>query len=268
MYTDARMIRSSFGWFCSFALLLAPARALCQVTQVESPSANAASPALLDRLDSPRFGMAFDQPVAPGDPSPALTLTLSPGLPDDARERVALRTTLGGPTPQGDGDWPLRGHETPRHVTAEVKIPVLGGGPGSPGNTRLGLSLLADTFGTGYGRDLYAATALLEAGDGFMGNVAYRQQERLHHGQRDHDFKLCVGKVYPFHIGRERLDLTMGGGALVRERSQRNAALASARIDCPIGDRWRVTGALFTSTASQRTDHPHAGAVLGLGFER
>src|SRR6267378_2268357 len=171
--------------------------------QSDAPSVNPASPAWLDRAGFPiSAGIARDQPLGNDDTSPALTLSSSPfaltalgdskARRDPARfgglSRIGVRLTLGGPTSQGNLPWFTRGQEETDHVTVELKLRVLGTGPERVLDSRvespllLSLALDADTYSTGFGRDLYAATLIMDSANpgGFTANVGYRQEEKLH----------------------------------------------------------------------------------------
>lgn len=267
----------------------------------DAPSANPASASLLDRADlPPGFGVALDQPLMGGDPIPALTLSLgarSTGGPgaraghaanpaDGSARRIGVSATVGGPTPQGDSDWPSRGLDAPKHETLDMRIHALGTAAAAAGersrdvasgprpalrDLNLSFDFAADTYSTGFGRDLYAATLIVESSSALVANVGYRQEERLHHGQRDHAFKLCAGRAWQWRGGPgplRAIDATLGIGGLLRQHGQRNVRLAGLRLDSPLGTHVRATAAMFVSSLPERTGERCTRAVIGCSYGR
>lgn len=251
--------------------------------QLDPPSANPASPALLDRAGFPEVaGFALDQPVLGGEANPALTVGSSvstiaqlwghrAGAGAAFLKRLGARATFGGPTPQGDSDWPSRGHDELKHVTSELKIRVLGDEPEArePARAlRMSLGLGADTYSTGFGRDLYSGTLILESGASWIANLGYWQEEKLHHGLRDHEFKLGAGREWAWRLGSHPFETTLGVGSLIRERGHEGVRSAGARLDSPIGLGLRATASLMASNLPERSGERTVQAVLGLAYGR
>lgn len=110
--------------------------------QLEAPSGNVVSPALLDRLSSPRWVSGdLDWPYEDRGEGLAFTLRgspfgwLAPGASQDSSSRgncepalskLGASFTFGGPTQTDDQIVESRHHRVSDHVTAELKLPMFG----------------------------------------------------------------------------------------------------------------------------------------------
>src|SRR5262249_40213263 len=140
------------------------------------------------------------------------------------------------------------------HVTSEVKV-ALGRGPdASSGGARVpawsrfqaALSLSADTYRTGFGKDLYSATLIgeLPGPVPLTLNTGLRAYEKVP-GSRDDECKL--GRGASRRLIRDRhalraLDLTAAGGVLLRNRDRRSLWLGGLLLDAEVTPSLSLTG--------------------------
>jgi hypothetical protein len=273
---------------------LAPAPALG--IQLEAPSANVVSPALLDRLASPRLvSGALDWPYEDRGEGLAFTLRGSPlfwlaspaggdSLARTAREpmlsRLGASFTLGGPTQTDDQLVESRHHRVSDHVTAELKLPVFGspamedgtpaaheGGP----PVALGAALDADIYSTGFGRDLYLATLLAESTRGlpWTANAAFRAEEKVH-GERNDELKLGLGSgaSWARHWWIiQAIEGSASAAVMLRNRGREDVWLANTRLDLPLEGHVKMLGAVTWSNSPERIRVEVVRARLGLGYE-
>jgi len=261
--------------------------------QTEAPSENPASPALLDRAEFPtRFAVALDQPIGDGDAGRALTVrstartfaALFGGAPSshppesgrwDGLSRVGLGATLGGPTQADDMPRALRPRAVTNHFTGELKLMLigdtLGGADASAAATRgplraLDLNFTADTYATGFGRDLYAAACIAETRRprGLLVNLAVHREESIHERARR---ELKAGAGFDWRcfgaLGRPVI-ATLSCEELYRNLGRHRVAEANAKCDVPLTDQVRLTTAV---TYADRPERYAEGTVRGsLGF--
>jgi hypothetical protein len=259
--------------------------------QLEAPSGNVVSPALLDRLASPRILSGdLDWPYEDRGEGLAFTLRSSPlswmaptGSESSVRaasawSRLGAAFTLGGPTQTDDQIVESRHHRVSDHVTGELKLPCFGvppdasdarAGAGAP--VALGAELAADIYSTGFGRDLYMAALAAESTRGFpwTANLGFRAEEKVH-GERNDELKLGVGSGTSWDrrlwIVRG-VDASASGAVLMRNRSREDVWLANTRVDLPLAGHTRLTGAVTWSNSPERIRVPVVRGRLSLAYE-
>ena len=266
------------------------------MVQFEAPSANSASPAWLDRADFPEFaGIALAWPLR-AEPTPALTLSSNAGAIGSmwrrrssfasgwgrygALARVGLSATIGGPTPEREIDWFSRSQGETKHLTAGLKLRLLGSEPpyGSPGpaplvanpSLRVSLDIVADTYATGFGRDLYAGTLIVES-RAFIGNVGVRQEERPHHSRRHRELKIATGREWRIagpSPARVPLRLTVALGGIIRDDARESVPAANARIDCLVARAFRLTASGLVSSDPERAGQTATRGIIGISYGR
>ena len=112
--------------------------------QTECPSANIASPSLLDRAGFPSLmAVALSEPLGGTAPAPAVTISLSPFAYAAARDssmigdrrsyshngtlrRAAASVTIGGPLQSRDPSKAAQASNATNHVTTELKLRMVG----------------------------------------------------------------------------------------------------------------------------------------------
>jgi hypothetical protein len=266
--------------------------------QTDAPSANAASPSLLDSAEFPDlFAIAFDQPLVDSDGGRAVTLRFTPfafaalrgakpfGEPDPnarwgALRRVGLSATLGGPTQADENARSSRPRSVTNHLTAELKLLLRSSGasredvrPIPPPSARdalgaVSLSLTADTYATGFGRDLYAATLIAESRrpPGLIANLGYRREERIHDRRRE-ELKLGTGFGWRWLAASRRpLDVALSGDELIRNQGRASVRQANAKLDFTLTDALRLTSSVTFANHSERYAEGLVRVNAGLGF--
>ena len=284
-------VRSAGAAIALAAVLAAPAFAI----QLEAPSGNVVSPALLDRLASPRIlsgnldwpyedrgeGLAFtvrSSPLSFLAPAPADSARGDERVGVSAWSRLGAAFTLGGPTQTDDQLVESRHHRVSDHVTGELKLPFYGAPPGAfdarlgtGAPVALGAALAADIYSTGFGRDLYMAALAAESTRGlpWVANVGFRAEEKVH-GERNDELKLGLGSGAAWNrrlwIVRA-IDASAAGAVLMRNRSREDAWLANARVDLPLAGNTRLTGAVPWSNSPERIRVPVIRGRLSLAYE-
>lgn len=271
------------------ALLVSmPARA----TQLEAPSGNVVSPALLDRLASPRIVSGdLDWPYEDRGEGLAFTLRASPlswlaPRADSAAvsrraplaSRLGAAFTLGGPTQTDDQIVESRHHRVSDHVTAELKLPAFGSPPGDFGATgasgppvALGGAIAADIYSTGFGRDLYMAALIAEGTRSipWTANLGFRAEEKVHH-ERNDELKLGLGSGARWNRAWwivRAIEGSVSGAMLMRNRSREDCWLANTRVDLPLAGHARMIGAVTWSNSPERIRVPVVRARLSLAYE-
>jgi len=134
----------------------------------------------------------------------------------------------------------------------------------------LGLSVSADMYGTGFGRDLSAATLIGELGRPLplTVNVGARAEEKVH-GDRNLEYKLGLGTTRRLRsrIGPlGALDLTVAGGLLVRNDDRPNLRLGNVKLDAWLSPSWSATGAVIFSDHPERVGMGSTRGTVGLGY--
>jgi hypothetical protein len=271
-------------------LIVAPkARAI----QLEAPSGNVVSPALIDRLASPRlFSGDFDWPYEDRGEGLAFTLRGSPlswlaGSSADSAarweprpvcSRLGASFTLGGPTQTDDRIVESRHHRVSDHVTGELKLPFFGPIPDDSGDRPdtgapvvLGGSLAADIYSTGFGRDLYMATLLAEGARGlpWNANLGFRAEEKVHH-ERNDELKVGLGSEAGWHHPMgivEAIEGSVSGAVLLRNRGREDVWLANTRVDVPMRGHVKAVGAVTWSNSPERIRVPVVRGRLALAYQ-
>jgi hypothetical protein len=246
----------------------------------DAPSTNPASPALLDRAAFPS-GLTLDvqQSLSARDQAEAVTLSFgalgdprAPGLPgaDGLLGRVGASVTLGGPN-QGEAPGRISLVQTvTRHFTAEIRVALLGiRGEQDTTDTpvRVGLGLVADTYATGFGRDLYAATLIADGSGAFsmIANAGYRAEEAVHTDRKE-EFKLGAGlhwRTLSFGSRAAPLDVIVGEGVLLRNEGRAPVWLENARVEVPMHPAVHLIGGVTWSNHPERP----AGRVVRASLE-
>jgi hypothetical protein len=271
--------------------------------QFEAPSGNVVSPALLDRLASPKLVSGdLDWPFEDRGEGLAFTLRgspfgwLAPGASQDsvsgekherALSRLGAGFTFGGPTQTDDQIVESRHHRVSDHVTAELKLPVFGtpavdeapdagATPSHRANdagglVALGGSLAADVYSTGFGRDLYMATLIAESSRGlpWAANFGYRAEEKVHQKRND-ELKAGLGTGATWRGTLwivQAIEGSVSGAVLVRNRSREDVWLANTRLDLPMRGHVKAVGAVTWSNSPERIRVPLVRGRLALAYE-
>jgi hypothetical protein len=263
--------------------------------QVDAPPENAGSPTLIERAEFPYvFALALDQPLTDPDAGRAITLQLTPlafaslfgarpvvGTHLNRRfvalSRVGMSATLGGPTQADDATRALRPRSITNHFTAELRLGVIGdvdrAGSTEAGTPRgpiraASLSLIADTYATGFGRDLYAATIIVESRRplSLTTNFGYRREERIHDRRRE---ELAVGAG----IGGPRISLfgrpvfsALSCEELIRNLGRTSVFQANSQLDVPLSHRLCFTTAMTWANHAERYAKRGLRASAGFGL--
>ena len=271
-------------------LVVAPdARAI----QLEAPSSNVVSPALIDRLASPRLVSGdLDWPYEDRGEGLAFTLRGSPlswlrassgdsaarWEPRPVYSRLGASFTLGGPAQTDDQIVESRHHRVSDHVTGELKLPFFGpipddsgASPGAGAPVSLGGSLAADIYSTGFGRDLYMAALIAEGTRGlpWNANLGFRAEEKVHH-ERNDELKVGLGSGanwrHPMWIV-QAVEGSLSGAVLVRNRGREDVWLANTRLDVPMKGHVKAVGAVTWSNSPERIRVPVVRGRLALAYQ-
>ena len=261
--------------------------------QLEAPSGNVVSPALIDRLASPQLISAdLDWPYEDRGEGLALTLRGSPlswlrAAPVDSGARWEPRPvcsrlgagfTLGGPAQTDDQMVESRHHRVTDHVTGELKLPFLGpipddsgARPGAGAPVSLGGALAADIYSTGFGRDLYMASLIAEGTRGLPwdANLGFRAEEKVHH-ERNDEFKVGLGSGAKWHHPMwivQAVEGSVSGAVLLRNRGREDVWLANTRLDVPMSGHMKAVGAVTWSNSPERIGVPVVRGRLALAYQ-
>ncbi len=128
----------------------------------------------------------------------------------------------------------------------------------------LALSVAADMYGTGFGRDLYAATLIGELARPLplTVNAGARAGEKVG-TTRDWECKLGLGTGHRWLPSRGPLgpiDLNVAGSALLRDHERPTLWLGSLKLDAAMGRALTLTTAVI---ASDRPERAGVGAFRG-----
>jgi hypothetical protein len=141
-------------------------------------------------------------------------------------------------------------------------------GPASSAPEAVSLSLTADTYATGFGRDLYCATLVLESRRpvGLIANLGYRREERIHDPRRQ-EAKVGLGIGGEcFASSRHRIDGTLSCDELIRNLDRAPIVEGNAKVDLLMSDRLRLTTAVTCVNHDERYAEGPIRGSLGLGF--
>jgi hypothetical protein len=201
--------------------------------------------------------------------------------------------TLRGPTEAPPGTCNFRRSNPADHFAAEVKVPLSDAGTDGSANdpasassasadggttapsprtaaTPVALDLVADTYETGFGRDLYSATMIADGihGSPFVANGGFRAEERIRR-RRDWEVKLAAGTRLSWHLplGARTITATFGGGELLRNHGRKGVTLASTELDVPVRDAFGLTGSLTCSNRPERYREGLVRGVIGLRYQ-
>jgi hypothetical protein len=252
-------------------------------------SAIASSPAMLDDAAGPgSVAVDLDQATRRSNAPTAFTLGFRPfetvddrGWSDRAWGRslgaMSSAVTLRGPTEAPPGTRNFRRSNPIDHFGAEVKVPLAGAGaiggdrrPSSTAPTPVALDLAADTYETGFGRDLYSATMIADGihGSPWIANGGVRAEERIRR-RRDWELKLAAGTRVRWcpPLGAHPITATFGGGELLRNHGRRSVVLASTELDVPVHSALGLTGSLTCSNRPERFREGLVRGVIGLSYQ-
>jgi len=255
---------------------------------------NSASPDLVDRGSFGAIaGAGWDQSLEGRPDRHAITLGVTPlGIervvcrilghhsgeidPASLWSRVAARVTVGGPAQFVDSLRATRPARVTDHVTSQLELRLSDGGAprGRPSGemTPLALALTADNLGTGYGLDRYAATLIgeREAGCIWTGNAGYRVVERYKSSVRLAETRLGIGLRRPFMAPARRdrrIDFTLSGDCLLRNRSRGALWQAGARMDVAIPAGLELSIAARASEHAEIPGDRRFRGVLSLAYD-
>jgi hypothetical protein len=137
-------------------------------------------------------------------------------------------------------------------------------------NFVLALSTTADTYATGFGRDLYTATLIGEVGGPvpLTLNAGVRASEKVHM-KRDWECKLGVGTTHRLlarSSGFGALDVTAAGSVLLRDKERESLWLGSLKLDTVFTRRVALTTAVIFTDRPERVGVGSMRSVVGLTY--
>ena len=164
----------------------------------------------------------------------------------------------------------MDGNPTASSVTESADGSAIAVPSPRPAGTPLALDLVADTYETGFGRDLYSATMIADGihGSPLVANGGFRAEERIRR-RRDWEVKLAAGTRVSWHppLAAHAITATFGGGELLRNHGRKGVTLASTELDVPVHDAFGLTGSLTCSNRPERYREGLVRGVIGLRYQ-
>lgn len=135
----------------------------------------------------------------------------------------------------------------------------------------LSLGLTADTYATGFGRDLYVATLVAEFGRplDITLNAGYRSEEAVH-TERHEELKLGAGvswRLFRSSSLAGPLEVTLDGCGLIRNQNRASVWLGSVKLDFPLDSGLKLTTSLTVSTQPERPGEGIQRGSFGLSYD-